>query len=34
MLESGTGEQKELIVQKLERISPQIQKDVFGNYVV
>ncbi|CAD8078678.1 unnamed protein product [Paramecium sonneborni] len=34
MLESGTLEQKELISQKLERISPQIEKDVFGNYVV
>ncbi|CAD8071584.1 unnamed protein product [Paramecium primaurelia] len=34
MLEQGTQEQKELITYKLERISPQIQKDVFGNYVV
>ncbi|CAD8156737.1 unnamed protein product [Paramecium octaurelia] len=34
MLEQGTQEQKELIAQKLERISPQIEKDVFGNYVV
>ncbi|CAD8201088.1 unnamed protein product [Paramecium octaurelia] len=34
LIESGTPEQQLLIVQKLERISPQIQKDVFGNYVV
>ncbi|CAK77416.1 unnamed protein product (macronuclear) [Paramecium tetraurelia] len=34
MLEQGTQEQKELITYKLERISPQIEKDVFGNYVV
>ncbi|CAK89590.1 unnamed protein product (macronuclear) [Paramecium tetraurelia] len=34
LIESGTPEQQLLIVQKLERISPQIEKDVFGNYVV
>ncbi|CAD8087116.1 unnamed protein product [Paramecium sonneborni] len=34
MLESGSNDQKELIVQKLERVTPQIQKDIFGNYVV
>ncbi|CAD8067385.1 unnamed protein product [Paramecium primaurelia] len=34
MLETGSNEQKELIVQKLERHSPQIEQDIFGNYVV
>ncbi|CAK86282.1 unnamed protein product (macronuclear) [Paramecium tetraurelia] len=34
MLETGSNDQKELIVQKLERVSPQVEKDIFGNYVV
>ncbi|CAD8081273.1 unnamed protein product [Paramecium sonneborni] len=34
ILESGSNDQKELIVQKLENASPQVEKDIFGNYVV
>ncbi|CAK73170.1 unnamed protein product (macronuclear) [Paramecium tetraurelia] len=34
MIESGSHQQKELIVQKLERVTPQVEKDIFGNYVV
>jgi pumilio RNA-binding family len=34
LIESGREDQKDYIISKLERMSPQIERDVFGNYVV